>query len=312
MAGGRPARDSAVERGTRRVRPSRAAAAGSGLVVLILIAIVEIAATGSTPSGSGKSAAPGDTLLNTVVSLLIVAVIVGLAVVVYALVRPKDLHWSTPRRRYGLGSLVTFLAFAFALVVYARARDLRLAFDPQQTPLDRVENTPPPPSLDGRSGSDYTFQFAWLPVLAVLALGVIGAAAFVLSARRRRPPRREATLAVELSSAIDVSLDDLRVESDPRRAVIAAYARLERVLAAHGQPRLAADTPEEHLSRVLATLEVDQSAIRRLEDLFVQAKFSQHEIDAQMKEAAIGALERVRDELRAEGSPRAVPTVVPA
>jgi len=81
--------------------------------------------------------------------------------------------------------------------------------------------------------------------------------------------------------------------------VIAAYARLERVLAAHGEPRQDADTPEEHLGRVLGHLDVDRRAVRRLVDLFVQAKFSQHDVDAGMKDEAIGALEQVRDELRA-------------
>ena len=36
-----------------------------------------------------------------------------------------------------------------------------------------------------------------------------------------------------------------------------------------------------------------------LVDLFVRAKFSQHEVDAGMKDEAIAALEHVRDELRA-------------
>jgi hypothetical protein len=80
--------------------------------------------------------------------------------------------------------------------------------------------------------------------------------------------------------------------------VIAAYARLERVLAAHGEPRQDADTPEEHLARVLGHLDVDRRAVRRLVDLFVEAKFSQHHVDARMKNEAIGALEQVRDQLR--------------
>ncbi len=81
--------------------------------------------------------------------------------------------------------------------------------------------------------------------------------------------------------------------------MIAAYARLERVLGAHGEPRQDADTPEEHLARVLGHLDVDGRAVRRLVDLFVRAKFSQHEVDAGMKDEAIAALEHVRDELRA-------------
>ena len=47
-------------------------------------------------------------------------------------------------------------------------------------------------------------------------------------------------------------------------------------------------------------LRVNQSTVhRRLVDLFVRAKFSQHEVDERMKDEAIGALQHVRDELRA-------------
>ena len=46
---------------------------------------------------------------------------------------------------------------------------------------------------------------------------------------------------------LDETLDDLRAEADPRRAIIAAYARLERVLAANGVPRTA-ETSDEYLA----------------------------------------------------------------
>jgi len=93
--------------------------------------------------------------------------------------------------------------------------------------------------------------------------------------------------------------------------VIAAYARLERVLAAHGEPRRESDTPEEHLARVLGRLDVDRRATRRLVDLFVRAEFSPHVVDAAMKDEAIDALVRVRDELR-ESAGLSEPAEVPA
>ena len=64
--------------------------------------------------------------------------------------------------------------------------------------------------------------------------------------RRRKLARgelRHDAFSEAVSAAVDESLDDLRAEPDPRRAVIAAYARLERVLAAHGLPRFAAEAP---------------------------------------------------------------------
>ena len=38
---------------------------------------------------------------------------------------------------------------------------------------------------------------------------------------------------------LDETLDDLRNEADPRKAVIAAYARMEKILAGHGLGRRA-------------------------------------------------------------------------
>jgi hypothetical protein len=269
------------------------------LVVLALLAIVTVAATGSTPSGSDSSTPPADTLLDTMFSLVLVVLVAGAAVLAYMVAQHRGLEWSAPRRRRDLRALATLLAFAFAFALYVRMRGWHLAFDPQQTPLDRGEGGAAPPGLQAGPDPGYQFEFAWLPVLVVLVLASVAAAALVLSARRAKPARAEAALAAELVLALDLSLDDLRAEADPRRAVIAAYARLERVLAAHGLPRREADTPEEHLSRTLARLEVDRRAVRRLTDLFVRAKFSPHEIDAGMKDEAIGALEQVRDALRA-------------
>jgi hypothetical protein len=49
---------------------------------------------------------------------------------------------------------------------------------------------------------------------------------------------------------------------------------------------------------VLHDLELEPVAVERLTALFTRAKFSQHDVDTTMKEDAIEALERVRDELR--------------
>jgi signal transduction histidine kinase len=81
--------------------------------------------------------------------------------------------------------------------------------------------------------------------------------------------------------------------------VIACYARLERALAAAGFPRRRAETQVEHLTRILGELDIETGAVRRLNDLFLRAKFSHHEVDSGMKEEAIAALVDVRDELRA-------------
>ncbi len=282
--------------------PGVVRAGAAALLVLALLAIVAVAATGSTPTGADRSATPADSVLDTFFTLLLLLFVVGFAVVVFALARWREHEWSAPTRRNDIRSLVAFLVLAFAIALLFRDRDWRLPFDSGGTPLDRGERGLPPPQLQADGDPRYHFDVAWLPVAVVTALAVVGVAAFVLSARRQRAPR-EASLAADLVLALDLTVDDLRAETDPRRAVIAAYARLERVLAAHGEPRRPADTPEEHLSRVLTHLAVDRRAVRRLEELFVRAKFSQHAVDAEMKDEAIAALVGVRDALRSEAEP---------
>ena len=79
--------------------------------------------------------------------------------------------------------------------------------------------------------------------------------------------------------------------------MIAAYARLERVLADHGVAAAPTEAPLEYLARVLASLQVGDEAVATLTHLFERAKFSQHAVGPEMKEQAIAALETVRDEL---------------
>jgi hypothetical protein len=103
----------------------------------------------------------------------------------------------------------------------------------------------------------------------------------------------------ELAGAIGSTIDDLRGERDARRAVIAAYANMERILASHGFARGRPELPYEYLARVLQLLQVRESAVRSLTELFEYAKFSRHEIDPTMKERAIEALVTIGEDLQA-------------
>jgi Domain of unknown function (DUF4129) len=129
--------------------------------------------------------------------------------------------------------------------------------------------------------------------LATAALIAIGAAT------RPRPRLAGSEEDDPLAALVDDSLEDLRAEPDPRRAVIAAYARMERGLGTSGLARAPAETALEYLRRVLANRRVSPEAAVRLTALFQRAKFSDHVIGADAKQAAIDALEAVRDELRA-------------
>src|SRR5207248_9846230 len=103
----------------------------------------------------------------------------------------------------------------------------------------------------------------------------------------------------DLVASMSDAIEDLEAEPDARTAVIAAYARMERVLARHGLRRRPSETPLEYLRRILLGLTTRADAVTRLTSLFEQAKFSRHEIDGSMKQDAIGALRTMRDDLQA-------------
>ena len=84
------------------------------------------------------------------------------------------------------------------------------------------------------------------------------------------------------------------------------------MLAANGIPRRTSETSDEYLPRVLHGMALDSGAVERLTALFTRAKFSDHDVDTAMKEEAIDALEKVRDELRlVRERPQAEPEPAP-
>ena len=147
-------------------------------------------------------------------------------------------------------------------------------------------------------------QFQWLPALIVgsLIFGVAGAGAIIVVLKRQRGAdwEREAALMHALDEVLEDTLEDLRAERDPRKAVIGAYARMEKLFAAHQVPREEAETPQQYVGRVLDRLEVSSFAVRRLTSLYERARFSPHSVDLSMKDDAITALEGLRAELNAD------------
>jgi hypothetical protein len=276
------------------------------LVVLALVAVVAIAATGSTPAGSGTSRPPSESLLDTLFSLFLVAIVAGGVLLVYGLTQRKAIAQEVASGRYRRTSLGAWLAFVAVFAAFSYWRLSRLEARPRQPiaeepPFGGGEIFPTTPARDGGQLPPYQPSISWLPIVLVVGLVVAAGVAYVVAERRaRRRGGLEAALAEQLALVLDDTLDDLRAEADPRRAIIAAYARLERVLAANGVARRPAETPEEYLRRVLTGLTLHTDAAERLTRLFTQAKFSHHHMDVTMKEDAIAALEQVRDELRPE------------
>jgi hypothetical protein len=270
------------------------------LGVVAALAIVAVAARGDAPIGEAGTRRPADGLLDVLFSLFVL--LLGLGVVLFFFLILLGRNSITPeslvkRKQRRFVSLLVLGAILLALLLLVRFR--------VDTPRRFEIPTLVPPGGDANGAipdeGRYTPQFAWIPALivSVLVVGGIAAAWWSAAARKRGRGFDETNLAEALADVLEETLDDLRAEGDPRRAVIAAYARLERAVAAYGLPRHPAEAPLEYLARMLGELSVSRPAVRRLTLLFERAKFSQHDVGIEMKEEAIAALQKVQEELRA-------------
>ena len=274
------------------------------VAVVVLVAVVAIASTGSVPTGSNAVRRPSEGFVDTVFSLFLVMMVLCAAFVAVALTwfRPYDPTAPARSRRGPLRSIVSLILSIAVLALFVRAvtgsrgeqGGLRL----------------PDFGRSGRGSSAdaprYDPEFALWPVVAVVALLAVAGVALWLSARGRRAAQEPlaVTPAEALADVLAETLDDLRAERDPRRAVIAAYARMERALAASGFPRTDAEAPEEYLARVLDEIEISPRATGRLTALFAWARFSVHDVRPEMKDEAIETLEQVQQELAAAEAAR--------
>jgi hypothetical protein len=148
----------------------------------------------------------------------------------------------------------------------------------------------------------YNPRFRWPVLWVTLVLLAAVAAFFTWKYTRSKSVADdmvdEETVAEAVAASIDGALDDLESEPDARRAVIAAYARMEGVLARGGLERKRSETALEYLQRILLGLTSRTDAVTHLTALFERAKFSRHEIDGSMKQEAIDSLRAIREDLQ--------------
>jgi Domain of unknown function (DUF4129) len=274
---------------------SRRALVAAAVLLAALLVVVALASRGQL-GGERAADAPVRPSLPPGAFAYVYAGLVVLAVVAlpfFFYVYARETPYSKTRRRRArlapfllVGGVAVGLAIAtrWGEEIRAALADLQLwSWSDEQPSSSGASATPPAP--------EWT---ATVVVSSMLALGAGGLLAWRVARRRLRRP----TLAETLSDVVDQTLDDLREERDPRRAVILAYARMEAALERSGVPRRESEAPLEYLGRVLRELEVSEAPVRALTDLFERAKFSRHPIDAPMKERGISALETIRAELQ--------------
>ena len=116
--------------------------------------------------------------------------------------------------------------------------------------------------------------------------------------RRRSEPTAEPSGREAARDAVEAAIGALETTTDPRSAVIAAYAAMERALAAHGIVRSPAEAPREYLRRVLAASRGSDREARTLTGLFEEARFSPHPVSARVRDLALSALSSLHARLR--------------
>lgn len=291
-----------VEPENRRGGGPGAQAAVIALGVLGLLALVALGARNrGWGGGSGGTSGLPLSFWDTVFSVLAVFFLVGVGIAIWMYWQLRSDRGASgyEKRLHALAAiffLATMIGLALAYEHWGRGHG-RLLHRPAQ--VQSATNGHQDTLPGRRPGAAQHHHFNWGAAAATLAVVIAFTALMIARERRhKRKPKAPRQAAVEaLAAAIDDSLEDLRREPDPRKAVIAAYARMERALAAHGLPREPSEAPHEYLARVLAELDASAGSVRHLTVLFERAKFSPHLIDLAMKEEAIEALVRLRDEL---------------
>ena len=129
----------------------------------------------------------------------------------------------------------------------------------------------------------------------VAALVALGLAALVVARRRSQIEDLEPETELDLAEVVARVSDDLNMGSDPRQAILLAYAELESGLAARELVRRSAETPKAFLHRTIGTNPAVAEPLSRLTELFEFARFSDYTITEAMRvEARDAATEIAR------------------
>jgi Domain of unknown function (DUF4129) len=270
-----------------------------GIAVTALLVIAGIASHGR-PLRPGVGVGPSATFFDYVATTSLLFAIVLVLVLVYAM-RTERTNKARPRSRFSIVSFALMLAASVLIAALLANSKFEKRF--KNAEQKALGQKPPQAPNGDRSGKNVknlrNARIRWDEIAIVLVLiGGIGVYLYMTrEARRGLRPLHQRRRDV-VSRALDDSIDDLRRDPDIRRAIVAAYARMEAALGHAGLPRAAAETPYEYLERSLVELDAGAEGARRLTDLFHRAKFSHHEPVEAMRDEAIDALIAVRDDLR--------------
>ncbi|MBO0879530.1 MAG: DUF4129 domain-containing protein [Mycobacterium sp.] len=306
-------------------------ATGRVVAVIVLLIVIAVSLRGYLP---GIEPAPRQRPPSSPASLVYVVVLLSVSLVIVAvavIIRLRDPRkapvnvGSLPDRLggavgrpgwrvllIGSGLLVGWLLVVWLLSQFIVQHGTgRLAPGPESPASAPApgNNTVPPPQPRDLSGDGDVLNYLIASTVALLVLSIVGT---IVATRRRRitqprmvaaelvrPPALTAT-SESLVRAAEVGLAEIGdLSREPREAIIACYAAMERELAhVPGAVPQDFDTPTEVLARAVEHHALQADNASQLVKLFAEARFSPHVMDEGHRASALGVLQLVLAELR--------------
>ncbi len=260
-----------------------------GMGLAIWVGIVVLAA-GEEPDGTHWVGVPSLGSLFTALAGL--AMIAGFVVLVFSMISRRNSDLEIPERK-PVWPLIIVLVFVLVLVSRLDRQE-PVAKEAEVLPSAQVETD----GVDRRETPVITAsELGMLLVAMVLSIAFVGWSRRRLQAVTTASDGDDDQLQDELVPIVDEAAHRLEVGSDPRAAVMLAYAGVEGALADLGHPPQPTETPTEYLARVLKEVVVDPTPLVDLARLHELARFSDHPISHGDQQEAAAALRRVRSEL---------------
>lgn len=218
--------------------------------------------------------------------------------------------WLMPKRRPGAARrkrtnpLVQALGLLMFVGLFALAAQCAPEGGKSQLPAIK----PPgalqglPPDTGGGSSSPGVASGIPLAILVGLAIGAVAVLFWYRTRDTGLPPLDERSEAEDLREVIAAGQAAMSGQTDPRSAVIAAYAAMENALMRAGLQRRVADTPTEVLGKAGAAGlfgPAAAAAAAELTELFERARFSDRPMPLGAREYAERALAEMDADLEA-------------
>ncbi|MGW5352971.1 DUF4129 domain-containing protein [Streptomyces sp. NPDC004031] len=296
-------------------RGSRTAAAGTALA-LVAAAGTALGAVLLHP-GHSLLAKSGGPLDSTGAVIVLALAVLGAGLMVAGRYRARVGH------RFDLPPFEQRLADAVSVTLVAAALAIPLLLLLKH-PFRHSPATPPPPppstALPGRGthvpvhappthkpghGPSITLPHLVVVLALVLLAVVLLVAGYKLWRQLYRPSAHETAEPYlhepdeqgALAEAVDSGRRALLGDGDPRAAVIACYAAMERSLAGSGVARHASDSPQDLLERAAGRGLLGGPHAADLTGLFREARYSTHPMDTTHRDRAAAALDAIAAQL---------------